>query len=375
MRPSVTLILVGALWCAAVAATAPDAGWKVAGPGHQWTFPDDHHAMPAYRSEWWYLTGVLTAEGHQAPTHGFQVTLFRLGLMPDPPPWQSDWSARDLVLGHLTVSDLAARQHLFSEVLVRAGPGRGGFPSAPDSVLAWVRAPTGSTGRWVLTRTDQGFGVRAHDDRKGLRVALDLVAAAAPVFQGPEGFSVKDAAAGTGSLYYSFPRLEASGLVAVGGDSLAVAGQVWFDREVFTSQLAARHQGWDWFGLRLDDGRSLMAFALRDTSGVRDVNHATLVEADGRTRWLSPTASMLTPRTWWTSEATGARYPVAWTLALDDVGLTIDLEAVFPAQENVGRRSGIVYWEGVVTGRTASGVGVQGYLEMTGGGAGGTLPF
>jgi predicted secreted hydrolase len=369
------LILSAMLWCAAAAAAEPDAGWKAAGPGHQWVFPGDHHAMPAYRSEWWYLTGVLTAEGHQAPTHGFQVTIFRLGLMPDPPSWQSDWSARDLVLGHLTVSDLAARQHLFSEVLVRAGPGRGGFPAAPDTVLAWVRAPTGSDGRWVLTRTDQGFRVRAHDDRKGLRVALDLVADGPPVFQGPEGFSVKDAEAGTGSLYYSFPRLAAAGLVAVGGDSLAVAGQVWFDREVFTSQLASRHQGWDWFGLRLDDGRSLMAFALRDTSGRRDVNHATLVEADGRTRWLSPTPSMLTPRTWWASEATGARYPVAWTLTLDDVGLAMDLEAVFPAQENVGRRSGIVYWEGMVTGQTESGVGVRGYLEMTGGGGGGALPF
>ncbi len=363
------------IWFVLLAAsTAVGASWQVAGPGHAWSFPRDHHAMPEYRSEWWYLTGVLTAAGSDRPTHGVQVTIFRLGLDPDMPPWQSDWAARDLVMGHLTVSDLAAERHLFSEVLVRAGPGRGGFPAAPDSTVAWVRAPTGSPGRWTLARTASGFAVRAHDQRQGLVVDLDLATAAAPVFQGPGGYSVKDAATGAGSLYYSYPRLEATGLVAAGGDTVEVGGRVWFDREVFTSQLAARHEGWDWLGLRLDDGRSLMAFALRDTTGRRDTTHATLVEADGRVRWLSPGPDLLTPSRWWTSPETGARYPVGWRVTLPEADLVLDLEATFAAQENVGRRSGTVYWEGVVSGRTPQGVGCSGYLEMTGY-AGGALPF
>lgn len=375
MRLIVVAMVGLAAWWAVAAGADPDGQWRTAGPGHVWSFPDDHHAMPGYRSEWWYLTGVLAAAGQAEPTHGVQVTFFRLGLMPEMPPWRSDWSTRDLVLGHLAVSDLEAGRHLFSEVLVRAGPGRGGFPAAPDPTLAWVRAPTGSDGRWVLSRRDDGFGVRAHDDRQGVRVVLDLVASGPPVFQGPGGFSVKDAEAGAGSLYYSFPRLEATGVIAAGGDSLSVAGQVWFDREVFTSQLAPRHQGWDWLGLRLDDGRSLMAFALRDTAGRRDVNHATLIEADGRTRWLTPSERMLTPRAWWTSDVTGARYPVGWSVQLEEADLVLELEAALPAQENVGRRSGITYWEGMVSGRTSDGVGVRGYLEMTGYGGRGALPF
>ncbi|MEZ4386063.1 MAG: lipocalin-like domain-containing protein [Candidatus Krumholzibacteriia bacterium] len=148
-------------WLALVAVSAAGAAtWKAARPGRAWSFPDDHHAMPGYRSEWWYLTGILTAAGRQTPTYGVQVTIFRIGLLPEPPPWDSDWAASDLVLGHLAVSDLTTGRHRFTETLVRAGPDRGGFPAPPDSVLAWVRAPAGTAGRWSLALAPGGFRSR-----------------------------------------------------------------------------------------------------------------------------------------------------------------------------------------------------------------------
>lgn len=348
----------------AAAAVRADGPWRHAEPGHAWSFPDDHHAMPEYRNEWWYVTGQLTAAGAAAPTHGFQVTLFRLGLMPDLPAWDSDWTARDLVLGHAAVTDLRTGEHVFREVLTRPGPGRGGFGAPGDSVLAWCRAPAGTAGRWsVRLDGDDGFAVTAADAAAGLLVDLTLRPERPRVFQGPGGFSAKDPEADAGSLYYSYTRLAARGAVAAGGDTLPVSGRAWLDREVFTSQLADRHAGWDWLSLQLADGRDLMVFTLRDGTGAVDVARATLVGADGEVRWLDAPPDVLTPRRWWSSPRSQARYPVAWRLRLPAADLDLELRALVDDQENAGPRTGIVYWEGAVIAGDDAG---RGYVEMTG---------
>lgn len=337
--------------------------WRVAGPDHEWAFPRDHHAHPEYRNEWWYVTGQLAAgdDLEAPPTHGFQFTIFRLGLVPDQPPWQSDWTARNLVLGHAAVTDLRTGRHVFSEVLTREGPGRGGFPAPGDSVLAWCRGPAGTARSWSIGLAGDGFVIVAADRAQGLHLELDLAPLRPLVFQGPGGLSVKDPEAAAGSLYYSYTRLAARGLVSAGGDTVAVAGRAWLDREVFTSQLAERHRGWDWLSLQLDDGRDLMVFLLRGHDQAPDVARATLVEPDGRVRWLTPPLDAMRPERSWTSPRTGARYPVAWRLRLPEVGIDLALAALVPDQENVGERSGVVYWEGAV-----AGPGARGYVEMTG---------
>lgn len=351
----------------AVAALA-DGPWRHAEPGHAWSFPDDHHAMPDYRNEWWYVTGQLAAEGADAPTHGFQVTLFRLGLMPDRPAWDSDWSARDLVLGHAAVTDLRTGEHLFSEVLTRPGPDRGGFGAPGDSVLAWCRAPAGTAGRWsVRMHGDDGFAVTARDASSGLLVDLALTPERPRIFQGPGGFSAKDPDAGAGSLYYSYTRLAARGAVSAGGDTLRATGRAWLDREVFTSQLADRHVGWDWLSLQLADGRDVMVFTLRDEAGAVDVAHATEVDADGDVRWITAPLDVLTPVRWWGSPRSQARYPVSWRLRLPGAGIDVELRALVDDQENAGPRTGIVYWEGAVVARDEAGREAgRGYVEMTG---------
>ena len=326
------------------------SGWRDAGPDHAWSFPRDHHARHAYRNEWWYVTGHLAPVGADEPAYGFQVTFFRLGIAPEMPPWDSDWAARDLVMAHVAITDVGAGRHEFHEVLTRPGPGRGGFPALPDSVLAWCRAPAGEVGRWSLARREDGFAVSVDG-----RLELTLTPERPRVFQGPNGFSVKDPQAGAGSLYYSYTRLAARGVLA---DTLQVHGRAWLDREIFTDQLAARHEGWDWLSLQLDDGRDLMVFTLRDRDGRPDTARATLVEPGGAVRWLEAPLDVLSPRRWWTSPRTGARYPVAWALRLPAVGVAVDLEAVLDDQENVGR---VTYWEGAVRGP-----GCRGYVERTG---------
>ncbi len=366
-RWTVALVLFG------LSGAAGASGWAVADSNHVWEFPRDHHAHPGFRSEWWYVTGQITAAGAAAPTHGFQVTIFRLGLTPDDPAWNSDWSVRELVLGHAAITDLRDGRHLFSEVLTRPGPGRGGFPAPGDSVLAWCRAPAGTDGTWSFRlRGDDGFAVTARDRGQGLLVDLVLEPERPRIFQGPNGYSAKDPASGAGSLYYSYTRLRATGLVAAGADTVRATGRAWLDREIFTSQLADRHRGWDWLSLQLADGRDLMVFVLRDQDQRADVARATLVDADGAERWLDLPRDALQPRRWWTSPVTGARYPIGWNLRVPAAGIDLELEALVDDQENVGSRSGVTYWEGAVQ---VVGGGGSGYVEMTGYGPEGRPPL
>ena len=44
-------------------------------PGYTIAFPRDEGAHPAFRTEWWYVTGQLDAE--DGPPLGFQITFFR----------------------------------------------------------------------------------------------------------------------------------------------------------------------------------------------------------------------------------------------------------------------------------------------------------
>ncbi len=372
------------------AAAAPAAdGWRRAGPGHDWSFPRDHHAHPGYRTEWWYLTGHLRDRDAPADAEpcSFQFTLFRIGLDPG---WRlgsagvdsaaSAWRAANLVMGHAAVTDPAAGRHVFSEALWRAAGGLGGFGAPGDTLLAWCLAPPGTAGTWSLALVDGAFMVRAHDARRGLSFDLSCASPREPVLQGDGGFSPKDATGTAGSLYYSLPRLSVTGMLRRGDRDVPVAGSAWLDREVFTSTLAEGQSGWDWVSLQLDDGRDVMLYRLRRPDGTVDFALGS-VSRPGATPSPLPAGSWtLEPLATWTSAATGAAYPVDWRLRVPGQAIDLELRATLDDQENVSARTGVHYWEGAVravvpAGSPAAGrlLG-RGFVELTGYGEGSRPP-
>ena len=54
----------------------PAPSYPAVRPGVVLSFPADHGAHPAFRTEWWYITGWLDAPGGKQL--GFQVTFFRM---------------------------------------------------------------------------------------------------------------------------------------------------------------------------------------------------------------------------------------------------------------------------------------------------------
>jgi predicted secreted hydrolase len=371
-----TAIALAALVVAASAA-AGDAAWRPADPAHRWQFPRDHHAHPEYRNEWWYLTGTVAAEGEPSRRFGYQLTFFRVGLLRDAPPVDSAWAARDAVMGHLAVTDVASGRHVFSEVIWRAVPLLGGFPADPDPVLAFARAPPGTDARWSLALEDGALRLRARDDAQG--VALDVLARPAkPVaLQGPNGLSRKSADGAHASLYLSVTRLTTSGTLSLASDTFRVRGESWLDEERGSSQLAPDQVGWDWWSLRLADGRDLMLYVLRRADGSVSWRTGTLVARDGAVKVLDAAAFAVRATGTWTSPESGAVYPSGWEVEVPADGVRL---RVVPWVRSAENRSTLLrdlaYWEGPVGLVAADGTPAgEGYVELTGYAEGARLPL
>lgn len=362
----------------AVLAAEP-ASWRQAEPGYPWQFPRDLAAHPDYKTEWWYITGHLFDQDDPgAEPFGFQLTFFRVGLQRlQPGESRSAWDARDLVMAHAAVTDPVTGSHTFSEVIWRATPFLGGFGAPGDTTLAWCLAPAGTDSPWRLDYRDGEFRLQVRDDGRGLRYDLQCSPTRDPLFHGPGGFSPKTGDGRSGSLYFSQTRMETSGVVYRQGRPVDVRGRSWLDREIFTSTLAENQKGWDWLALGLDDGRDLMLYRLRTAEGAEDFALGTLAAGDGTSRPMPGSRWELEPVKWWTSPATGARYPVRWRLEIPEENLDLLVAAVIPRQENVSSRTGIHYWEGSVTAHPWDEPGRllgRGFVELTGYGEGSRPP-
>ena len=341
--------------------------WRDAAPGNIWSFPRDHWAHPEFRNEWWYFTGILQDANDATRRFGYQFTVFRIGLVSTPPPLESRWSAGQLFMGHAAAADLSAGGHRFSDVLYRDIPLLAGFASFPEPRLAWSLAPAGTSEAWELRWNGEGFDFRMRDEERQLAFDLSTRPLKPLVLQGPAGYSRKGEAPDAASLYYSFTRLDTHGTLTLDGRSIPVRGASWMDREMSTTSLAADQEGWDWFGLRLADGRDLMLYRLRDKSGRGSFRRGTVVDAAGRATYLEPGDWSARSAGTWKSPHTETVYPSRWILEIPREGLALEVVPVLADQENVARRSAnLAYWEGAVRVLSGGVVVGEGYMELTG---------
>ncbi|KGE03200.1 lipocalin-like domain-containing protein [Pseudohaliea rubra] len=331
------------------------AGFARANAPRQFDFPADHNAHPAFRNEWWYFTGQLTAANGER--FGYQVTFFRIALAPPAPPRASAWATQQLWMAHSALTAIDAGRHWHRERFARDALGLAGQQSEPFRV--WLED-------WTLAGGDGGtFPWQLSIDAGDFTLVFTLEPQREPVLQGDGGLSQKSAETGNASYYYSITRLTTTGTLTVGEEQYAVTGLSWLDREWSTSALGEGQAGWDWFSLQLASGDDLMLYQLRREDGSRDRHSAgLLLGADGRRQPLSADAFSLEPARWWQAES-GVRYPVAWRLQVPGASLDLRIEAAVDDQEMA---TAVRYWEGAVEVRAAeSGAAAgRGYLEMTG---------
>jgi predicted secreted hydrolase len=320
--------------------------------------PRDHGPHFEYQTEWWYFTGnVAATDGRH---YGFQLTFFRRGLTPGPPPDGGGLSSNQVYFAHFAITDVTAGRHVAAERFSRGAGGLAGATGEPFGV--WLE-------NWRAESPNaDGSRIRlgARDPETGLVLELELAATKPLVAHGDRGLSPKSDEPGNASYYVGYTRLAARGRLGVSGEA-PVAGEAWFDHEWSTSALGPGAVGWDWFSLQLDDGRELMLFRIRrEDGGVEPVSGGTLVEADGRARRLLRNDASIDILDHWTSPPSGGRYPSRWRVRVPSAGLDVLVEPWLADQE---MRTSFVYWEGAVRvagpsgAKTGSG---QGYVELTG---------
>jgi predicted secreted hydrolase len=345
------------LLVAAVTAPGATPSWDVVAPGVRISLPADLAPHPSFQTEWWYATGILRDD--RGARYGVQWTLFRRGLDPSAPaPGEPGLKPRQALSGHLAVADLERETFRSAGRVRRVAAGLAGWRE--DASLVWLED-------WEFeARPDGGLRLRASAEEKDMALDLVLDPGNGPVLQGDAGYSRKGGEAGNASAYFSLPRCAAQGTLELNGRSAPVAGTLWFDREWGTTRLGKGTPGWDWFGLRLEDGRDVTLYRLRNADGSAGPFSSCTLSAGGlATGSLGPSDFALEPQGFWESPFSGARYPVRWRLTVPSAGLDLQIRPMLEGCEVDGSRSvGAVYWEGPV--EVSGSARGEGYMELTG---------
>jgi predicted secreted hydrolase len=339
-------------------AEAPeDPGFARATTPREFRFPRDHGAHEEFATEWWYFTGNVYSPSNRH--FGFELTFFRYALSAEPVERESAWASNQVWLAHFAITDTARRNFYADERLGRGVARIAG--SRKDRLDVHVRD-------WWARQADDSATITLDAGTDTLHLRLDLTEAAPITANGAGGLDPKGSAPGNASYYYSIPRLDAVGTIRLPDETpIEVTGTAWLDREWATSSLDPGVEGWDWFGLQLDDGTNLMLYRLRDSSGaMTPFSTGTIVRADGETETIEPESIEYRVTRRWRSSATGVTYPVAWDISIPRYELDLSVETRLDDQEI---RLGLRYWEGAVkvrgdsAGRSVEGVG---YLELAG---------
>ncbi len=296
-------------------------------PNPKFSFPRDHGAHPGFRTEWWYITGWLDGPG------GFQITFFRFSPEIDARN-PSAFTARQILLAHAALAEPKRGRLVHEERAARAG-------------FSLAEAEETRTGVWIDDWRLEQEGERYNARIPGKELDFDLsFFARSIVLQGEAGFSRKGHRPQEASYYYSRPQLNVVGKV----NGKDVEGTAWLDHEWSSAYLAPEAAGWDWCGINLFDGGSLMAFRMRDRKGA--------------THYADPGVSFEVLRRW-KSPRTGVDYPVS--MLVKTKARQLRLEPLMDDQELDARAStGTIYWEGAVRAFQGGNQVGQGYLELTG---------
>ena len=416
------LCLIGCLaWSLAAGLTCAHAGppsYPDVRSDERFAFPRDHGAHPAYRTEWWYVTGWLRTRGGEEL--GFQVTFFRSHLpIDDSNP--SRFTPRQLLFAHAALADAKVGHLLFDQRIAREGfnLAQASSRDADIAIDGWrlVRVPSRPEGaaaaaaspdpahRTAAYPAPDALHFRTRVTSERFAFDLDLRATGTVLAQGADalapGYSRKGPQARDASRYYSVPQLAVTGSIIRASnrgskkEHTEVTGSAWLDREWSSTYLDPHAVGWDWAGLNLDDGGALMAFQMRDRQGGKLWAGGARRFADGRVERYAPDDVRFTTLRSWKSPASGATWPVMQRIAIGpragvsrsgpvpatEAGdraaaispFTVVVEPLMDNQELDSRAStGTIYWEGAVrvygdmaarTMRTRIG---SGYLELTG---------
>ncbi len=298
------------------------------------------------RLEWWYYNGHLAAES--AEEFGFHFVIFQT-LNDD---GEAAYAAQ------FALTDVSAGEHKLDSRLF-----------AGDAEVAGAEIFGLQISDWSLDIGQDSHSIHAvMDEGDSLALEFELSPGQSPVLHAGIGWF----AAPTGwSYYYSWPNMPAIGLMTIDGVEYRVSGTGWFDHQWGDFFALGAPGGWQWMGLQLGEGETLMVTETRNPDGSTDAVFGTWSDGSGRTRALTDVDGIrIDVLDTWTSPGTGADYPSRWRLRVDALELDVEIEPVVADQEvDEGVPAAAIYWEGKVKqSGTYRGEQIRqpGYVELTG---------
>jgi predicted secreted hydrolase len=319
---------------------------------HHAKIPEDFFFRKDHRVQWWYFTGHLHDENGRE--FGYELTFFVVNVQKR--IYTSRFGVNRVYISHFAISDIGGNALHFSD---KADTGVYDYAGADERQLkVW-------TGRNEMTGTIQDIRLRASDDHTS--IDLRLMPAKPLVLHGERGYSRKSEESPLiASVYFSYTQMNTQGTLTIDDKVYSVRGMSWFDREISTRGLSEKQAGWDWFALQLDDNREIMIYMLRNRDGTIDrYSSGTFVYRDGRYRHLMKDDFSVNVLSHYTSQKTGARYPILWEMNIPSENMKLRIVPLIQDQEVIAVTStGNYYWEGAC--RVEGSARGRAYVEMTG---------
>jgi predicted secreted hydrolase len=361
-------------------------------------FPQDAGPHDASVIEWWYFNSFFTtASGKHYSIVG---SFFRTGLTPTRKGHYLIYSLTDLdtkkraaysVLDKGSVALLKAYTSLAAaqnpedkRAMAFLGQLQRNELPKPHRVLP-ASAKLTTKPRFALSMGENRIAQATADGRtwkatlKGddFTVNLTLAQPTRPaMLVGGDG---KTGVTNPDDMYYlTLSRMETTGTLTRSGVAGVVTekftGTGWLDRQWGQSWGVNPNVGWDWFGLRLEDGSDILVYRLRNTRSGKTIQaEATIIDKDGKQTVdkevvIAPTTDSTKTTT---DPLSGVVYPTAFTLQIPSLKVNYTISADIEDQTiPVLTPGGDSIWEGIVSVYTA-GVGNstrigKGYMELVG---------
>jgi len=278
------------------------------------SLPQDHYGHPGSQIEWWYFSALVTDPS--GTRYSVFFTLFSSSGLVVPVAQVVNLDTGTLV-GH-------------SEAIGFGTPGTSALDvDAAQSQLSYQPG----TDTW-------SFSVSG----PGLQVSLNQHPEKPYTLHGGGTGLIRQSIAGS-SHYYSATRMQASGTLQVGGTTLTLTGESWFDHQWGNFALNPLAFYWDWFSCRFDDRTELMGYQFVDPTGrpLPWLANGTFVGADGQ---AVPIVGFQATHDGQALTAAGHTWPLDWQLHMFSPAISETVSALFPDQLV---RNAILptFWEGV----------------------------
>jgi len=324
-------------------------------------FPKDHGPHPNFKTEWWYFTGNLISTNGEK--FGYQFTIFRNAINTDSLVSNSKWRSNQFYMGHFAVSDIDNDAFYYDEKFSRNGNKLAGA-TIENKFNVWIE-------NWKIKQISDSTHydlpkLEIIAEMENVKLNLFLTAEKPKILQGNNGLSQKGSEIGNASYYYSYTRLETTGIITINNNKHPVNGSSWMDREWSTSALGKDQVGWDWFSIQLDDNTELMYYQMRKTDGGPDIfSKGVIIDSNGKKDSFNLDEVKLTVEDYWLSPS-NIKYPSGWLLEVPKQNLSLTIK---PAIKDQLMNVSVKYWEGSVNvmglklGKRILG---RGYVELTG---------